>query len=245
MVFFILLVGFHFKRAHSGKYLRVDGDGKLCCDNEAKTDESELLIEAQPDGRWALKSKKYNWFIGGSKENLTAFTKEIEEEKLWTVHLAMHPMITLNNVMRKAYVHLSDAGNSLTTDELIPWGHDAVLELEFLEDGSYGIKGSNGKYLRADGALSADGAADKDTHFVIEFQGGQVSFKAKENGKYLTSLGAQGLCKATKSAIGKDEQYVMENSYVGATNTQCVAPRMGGALHAGGRSPSVCFFVLC
>lgn len=125
----------------------------------------------------------------------------------------MHPMITLRNIKRKAYVHLNDDSSALTTDEIIPWGEDAVLELEFFDaDGTYGLKGSNGSYLGADGSLKSD-SSDDSTHFIIEFQGGQVSFKSKANGKYLTSLGAQGLCKATKSGITDDERYQMENSY--------------------------------
>ena len=197
-------------RSHTDRYISVDGDGKVLCSSESKGEETELLIEAQPDGRWALKSKKYDWYIGGEAENLTAFVKEISEEKLWTVHLAMHPMITMRNVKRKTYVHLS--GESLTTDEEIPWGDDAVLEIQFFEDGTYGLRACNGMFLGSNGGMSTD-SDDPKNHFVIEFQGGEISFKSKDNGKYLTALGSSGLCKATKTKIGDDERFVMENSY--------------------------------
>lgn len=200
-------------RSHKGTYIRVDGDGNFLCDAEAQSEETEICIEAQDDGRWALRSNKYGWYLGAkSEEDLKAFTTDISEDKLWTIHLAMHPMVTLNNLKRKAYVHLSDDGSSLTTDEIIPWGADAVLELEFFDsDGTYGIKGSNGKYLASTGMLKD--SADEDTHFVIEFHGGLVTFKSKVTSKYLTSLGAGGLCKATKAKITDDEKFRMENSY--------------------------------
>lgn len=242
----------------------MDGDGNFLCDAEAQSEETEICIEAQDDGRWALRSNKYGWYLGAkSEEDLKvrsaptphcpnpppsthcahtpsllmmgansfcsttqslvnvytlflrfqqAFTTDISEDKLWTIHLAMHPMVTLNNLKRKAYVHLSDDGSSLTTDEIIPWGADAVLGLEFFDsDGTYGIKGSNGKYLASTGMLKD--SADEDTHFVIEFHGGLVTFKSKVTSKYLTSLGAGGLCKATKAKITDDEKFRMENSY--------------------------------
>jgi fascin 1/2 len=41
----------------------------------------------------------------------------------------------------------------------------------------------------------------------------QVSFKSKSSHKFLTALGAKGTCKATKSAITKDELFHMEDSF--------------------------------
>ena len=49
--------------------------------------------------------------------------------------------------------------------------------------------------------------------FIIVFNGGKVSFKSKSTGKFLTALGARGTCKATKSAITKDELFHMEDSF--------------------------------
>jgi len=197
-------------RSHLGKYLTVDGDGKFLGNGESKGDEQAFIIEAQSDGRWALKSWKYNWYAGGSGENLTAFTQEVAEDRLWTVDLAMHPQVCLRNIKRQRYVHLS--GEQLTTDEDIPWGDDAVLEISFNRSShSYSIRDCNGLFLSGSGILKSD--PELDTEFTIEFSGGVVSFKNKSSSKYLTALGATGLCKATKSSISKDEQFQFENSY--------------------------------
>lgn len=199
-----------FIRSHLDKYLTVDGDGKFTCDVAEKGDEQAMIIEPQPDGRWAIKSKKYGWYTGGTGENLTAFTKEITEDRLWTVHLAMHPQINLYNVMRKAYVHLSPEGNCFNTDELIPWGEDATITVVF-SGGTYGLQACNGSFLNEDGTLTPTETAN--SHFILEFKGGMVSFKGHSNGKYLTALGGKGALKASKSSITRDEQFRMEDSF--------------------------------
>jgi len=196
-------------RSHLNKYLTVDGDGKFLGNGEGKGEEQAFIIEAQADGRWALKSAKYGWYAGGSGENLTAFTKEVAEDRLWTVRLAMHPMVTIKNVKRSTFIHLSDG--ALTTDEVIPWGDDAVVSIVFFENGCYGLQACNGAYMSASGALSMEPI--EGCQFVLEFAGGLVSFKSFTTGKYITSLGASGLCKATKSSITADEQYQLQNSY--------------------------------
>jgi fascin 1/2 len=200
-----------FIRSHLGKYLTVDGDGKFLGNGDSKGAEQAFNIEAQDDGRWALRSAKYGWYAGGSGENLTAFTKEVAEDRLWTVRLAMHPMVTVRNIKRKAYVHLSE--KALTTDEITPWGDDAVLSVIFFENGSYGLQACNGGYMSASGQLSEPDAPGPANQFTIEFQGGMVSFKSLTTQKYITSLGASGLCKATKATITDDERYQLENSY--------------------------------
>ena len=54
-----------------GKYIRVDGDGSFLCDSDEKTNETAIIISAQADGRWALKSEKYGWYLGSkSAEDL-------------------------------------------------------------------------------------------------------------------------------------------------------------------------------
>jgi len=195
-------------KSHLGKYLTVDGDGKFLGSGD-KDDEAAMIIEPQSDGKWAIKSKKYGWYTGGLGEDLTAFVKEISADRLWTVHLAMHPQVNLRNVQRKAYVHLD--GGAFGTDEIVPWGDDATVTIHFNdEDGTYGLVTCEGKFLTATGAL---GENTEDAHFVLEFQGSQVSFKSKTNNKYVTSLGAKGTLKASKNAISKDEQYVMEDSF--------------------------------
>jgi fascin 1/2 len=202
-------------RTHLNRYISVDGDGNVHANSDSKTDETELLIEAQPNGTWAIKSKKMGWYIKNSGDPLgekAAFVSELSEEHLWTVHLAMHPQVCVKNLNRKCYMHLADDGSSLTTDEVIPWGDDATITMHFFDDdGTYGLVAANGKYLTASGALSD--AAGKDARFIIVFQGGKVSFKNVATGKFLTAIGAVGTCKATKSHITKDEMFHLEDSF--------------------------------
>jgi fascin 1/2 len=200
-----------FFRSHLNKYLTVDGDGKFLGNGNGKGEEQAFLIEAQPDGRWALKSAKYGWYAGGSGERLTAFTKEVAEDRLWTVRLAMHPMVTVRSIKRKTYIHLNDG--VLTTDEITPWGDDAVLSVIFFENGTYGLQACNGGFMSSSGTLSEANESTEDHQFTIEFMGGNVAFKSKKNRKYITSLGAAGLIKATKSTLTDDEVFRFENSY--------------------------------
>jgi hypothetical protein len=196
-------------RTHLGNYIRVDGDGKFLADGEKGDEETNIIIEAQPDGTWLLKSAKYGWYLGGSGENLTAFITEATADRFWKVHLAMHPQITLKNVARKRYVHL--VGDVLNTDADMPWGENATLNLVH-NDGCYQIQGVSGGFLEDTGRMTED-AGGASTLFILDFHGDVISFKSKKSGKYLTSLGASGLLKATKPGITKDEQFQMEDSW--------------------------------
>lgn len=200
-------------RSYLNRYMAVDGDGKLSCDKETPDADCVFAPEVQSDGRWAIKSASKGWFMGGSGGNLSAFISEIQEDRLWTVRLAMHPMFALRNVMRKRFVHLS--GTTLTTDEDIPWGDDAVIQLGFNEaNDTYSIYASNGGCLACDGDLKAARADDGSCDFIVNLQaGGVVNFRSATNGKFLTSLGASGLVRAAKGTAGTDESYGFEHSY--------------------------------
>eukprot|EP00039_Didymoeca_costata_P017819 m.331053 g.331053 ORF g.331053 m.331053 type:complete len:497 (+) comp16632_c0_seq1:105-1595(+) len=218
-------------RSHLNKYLTCDGDGKFQGNADSKGEEEAWVIEAQKDGRWLLRSKKYGWYAGGTGENLTCFTKDASEDRMWTVHLAMHPQVCIRNVKRKRYMHL--ANNSLCCDEDVPWGHDATINLQFFDDGRYGLRASDGQYLSSSGALKAD--ADDSCKFIIEFDSSKVSFRSSTD-KYLTALGATGLVKATKASITPDEQFIMEDSWpqmiLRANNGKLVSIQQGVEIKA-------------
>jgi len=203
-------------RTHLGAYIRVDGDGKVHGNGEKGDDENNIIIEAQPDGRWLLKSAKYGWYLGGGTD-MTAFITEATEDRFWKVHLAMHPQITLKNIKRKRYVSLE--GNVLNTNADQPWGPDATLNVVHA-DGCYQIQGNNGLYLEDTGRMTED-ATSTSTMFILDFHGDVISFKSKKSGKYLTSLGASGLLKATKPGITADEQFQMEDSWPQITLKAC------------------------
>jgi len=131
---------------------------------------------------------------------------------------------------RCRYLHLADDQSSVTTDEDIPWGHDAVLEVAFNPDtkGTQ-LKTSTGMTLSATGALLDQ--ADATCDFILEFSGKNVSFKSVSTGKYLTSLGSTGLAKATKSGVTNDERFVFGNSFpqikLKASNGSLVSIKQG------------------
>jgi hypothetical protein len=204
-------------RTHLGNYIRVDGDGKFKADGEKGDEESNIVIEAQADGRWLLKSAKYGWYLGGSGENLSAFISEPQEDRFWKVHLAMHPQITLKNIKRTRYAQLS--GDVLQCDADQPWGANATINIVHV-DGCYQLQGVNGSYLEDSGRLTEDPTSAA-TQFILDFHGDVISFKSKKSGKYITALGASGLLKATKPSITKDEQFQMEDSWMQVTLKSC------------------------
>lgn len=194
-------------RTHLNRYLTAKEDGTFGADAESKGNDEKWTIEPQSDGRWALKSA-HGFYCGGQSEDLSAFTKVISEDRLWVIHLAMHPQVNVRNVVRKRYVHLSD--NALTCDEDIPWGDDAMITLVFFDStAKYGLQACNGSFLSTSGELKEK--ADESCQYVIVFDGGMVSLKGNNN-KYLSALGGKGTLKATKDSISKDEQFVLEDS---------------------------------
>lgn len=189
----------------------VNGNGDLKCDGSEDGGEENFVIEAQDDGRWAIKSQKYGWYVGSpDPAEKCAFEADLQEKHLWVMHLAMHPQVCLRNVNRKTYMHLDDG--KLCTDEVIPWGDDATMMLHFFdENGTYGLVTSNGKFFEANGSLTD--APNENCQFILVFQDSMVSFKSKSNGKFITGLGKQGTAKASKSTITKDEQWLIEDSH--------------------------------
>jgi fascin 1/2 len=102
-------------------------------------------------------------------------------------------------------------GDTFATDEPIPWGDDAVITLGFQSDtNKYTLQGADGRFLSASGALVEDPVAE--AQYRLELVRGMVAFQA-HNGNYLTSVGGEGLCKATKPGPPTaNELYVFEDS---------------------------------
>lgn len=196
-------------RTPNGRYLTAKEDGTWAANAEDKGPNELFSIEAQADGRWALKSA-HGYYCGGAGEKIDSFTKVIAEDRLFVVNLAVHPQIAVWNVNRKTFLHLE--GDVINGDEVIPWGSDAMITLHFFETGKYGLRACNGKFLRSDGALT-DNEDDPTTQFTLKFYGGQVAFLSSA-GKLLTCLGGKGTARATKpEPPSKDELFVMEDSH--------------------------------
>lgn len=192
---------------HLGRYLTANEAGLFGSDAESKGKNELFEIEAQEDGKWALKSA-FGFYAGGTGEALDAFTKVLDADRLWTVQLAMHPQICMKNVNRKRYVHL--AGDCLDTTEDVPWGDDAMITLKFFDEGKYALETCDGRFLSESGALKNEPTAD--CRFIIQFFGTEVAFKGS-NGLYVSAVGGNGVLKASKKTVGKDEQFDLEDSH--------------------------------
>jgi fascin 1/2 len=196
-----------FIKTHLNKYLTADAAGNFNGNAEASGADERFTIEAQHNGTWAIKSA-HGYYTGGTGEKLTAYTKEISEDRLWVVQLAMHPHVNIRNINRKRFVHLK--GDQLTCDEDIPWGEDALISLQMTEDGRYTLQACDGRFLSSSGALAQSSSSD-DTRFTLEFHGGNVAFRSAQD-NYLTCLGGDGKLKCSKKDVGKDELFVLQDS---------------------------------
>lgn len=156
------------------------------------------------------------FYVNGTGDNITAFVKEKPANSSFTVHLAMHPQVCIQNLNRKRYLHLDGSKSKITCDENAPWGDDSVLTLDFFQDGCYGIMASNGGYLSQDGSLvqCTRENASADVKFVLEFHGFQLAFRSSTTGRYLACMGGDGTTKAIKAAAtSKDSLFILEDSH--------------------------------
>jgi len=185
-------------KTHLGRFMYGKADGKWLADLEVPNKDCVWTIEPRPDGTWALKTA-FGFYANAKGEDLSAFTKEIPADMSgdWVVHLAMHPQINLQNIMRKQYVHLE--GGELRANEDVPWGEDALLTFVFFEEhpsGRYGFMASNGQFLSSSGQLVA--SPTRDAQFLLGFHDDCISLR-DEQGSYLSCIGAQGTLKTGKS----------------------------------------------
>ncbi|XP_033109195.1 fascin-like [Anneissia japonica] len=193
---------------HSNFYLTTDKMGNVTC-AEDKTDDAKFRVETQTDGRWAFRSVPYDKYLGCSDTVNTNATKA-EERQLWTVHMDIHPQVNIRSNIRDRYAHLEDG--ELHFNEVIPWGADAIVTLEF-HGGRYALRVCNGKYASTSGSL-VDSPTD-DSLFILEFHGGKAAFK-HSSGKYMAAIGPKATLQCAKSQRtkpGKDEVFVLEDSH--------------------------------
>nr|XP_032801175.1 fascin-like isoform X2 [Petromyzon marinus] len=201
-------------RSHLGRLLGADRDGAVSGQAEAPGTATAWGLQARPDGRWALRHAQHGRYLGGSADRVRCFAQTVGNTELWSVHLATHPQLNLYNPGRKRYAQLSGDSVSVSCD--VPWGVGSLLSLAFGEDGRYELRASDGRSLRADGAL---GPPRGDTaSFTLEVHAGSVAFKDTE-GRYLCPSGPSGILKSVRAASAsalsrpaKDELFVLEES---------------------------------
>ena len=195
-------------RSHLNRYLSADRRGNMKCEDEERVEEAKFTVETQPSGKWAIKSV-YGAYFGGTGDQLKCVAKPGASE-LWCIQLAMHPHINLMSSRRTRFAHLNTKTDTLEATEIIPWGADATITLEFDEkEGKYAIAASNKKYLTNDGSLVED--ASKKSLFTIEFHEGEVAFRT-EKGTYLAPVGTGKIHAGKNTTVGKDELFDVQDS---------------------------------
>ena len=189
-----------------GKYLSFYRNDTADAAAEAIGAEQKFELITQDDGRVAIKSVAHGRYLGEVGGELSG-TKDCGPTNLFTMQLAIHPQINLRNSNRKTYCHLEN--DELHCNEDIPWGHDAMIVLDFHE-GKYALRASNGLYLARTGDLVKD--VSQDTLYVLVFRSAQIAFRDCK-GKYLTAIGPFGRMQARKDTISKDELFTIEDSH--------------------------------
>ncbi|CAF0757219.1 unnamed protein product [Rotaria sp. Silwood1] len=208
-------------------YLSTDKYGRLKCDSNEINDDCHFQLEYNRNGQWAFKSLTYGLYFGGDNDQLHCFSKTPE---WWSPHLAVHPQINLKHVLRKRYAKLDD--DEIHVDEIIPWGSDAIVAVEYLND-HYCIRSSNGFYVHKDGKLTTN--QTNETLFTIELYKGYLTFKDCDQ-CYLTAIGPLGILMTRNKIVGKDEQFLLEESKLQiclvAPNGKLVSTKQGIDLSA-------------
>lgn len=198
-------------RSHLGRYLSGDKRGNVTCDSEEKGAGEKFTLEYDAAGRWAFRNVQHGYYFGGVEDNLRCYEKEAGSTEWWTVHLAVHPQVNIRSVNRKRYAHLASEARQIRVDELIPWGQDALITLEFRE-GKYAVKTCDNFYLSRDGTLCR--VPSEDTLFSLEIRSGQNAGMALKDrkGTYMTAVGT-GAMQSKNKTISKDELFTLEDSH--------------------------------
>ena len=195
-------------RSHLNRYLSADPKGNVKCEEEERSEETKFTVETQACGKWAIKSV-HGAYFGGSSDLLKCVAKPGDSE-LWSIHLAMHPQVNVMSCRRTRFAHLDTKTDTIQATEIIPWGADAMLTLEFDESqGRYAFVTSNKKYLNSDGSLHEDPA--KKSLFTIEFHEGEVAFRT-DKGNYLAAVGTGKIQAGKNTNVGKDELFIIQDS---------------------------------
>lgn len=194
-------------KSYLGRYLGADKHGKVRCEDEEPSEENAFHVEATADGRWAIKSAAHDRYFGGNSDDLDCFAKSIDNNRLWIVHLAMHPQMNLYSLSRKRYAAVESEELQVTQET--PWGVNTLITLVYRDRG-YGLMTSDNRFLSKSGSLNS--AFDTDTRFTLEFYAGCIAFKDSD-GKYLSPIGPKGAIQSRKAAVSKDEKFSMQDSH--------------------------------
>lgn len=210
---------FIYIKSGLGRYMTSDKYGNVTVEAEEKEEDAKFKVEYSLDGRWAFKHVVHGNYLAGTEDNVKCFDKNRGDKNWWSIQLYVHPQIHLRNVNRKRYAHLNSDTNELQCTELVPWGFDSLLFLDFV-DGRYTIRTCDKRYLSRDGTLQD--VADDNAKFYMEIHFGCLAFKDCEE-RYLTAVG-QGTIKSRNKSISKDELFTIEDSH---PQCQIISPCIG------------------
>lgn len=195
-------------RSGLGRYMSSDKYGTVTVEAEERGADERFLIEYSQDGKWAFKHVKYENYLSGLDDQVKCFDKSPGDKNWWCIQLYVHPQIHLRNVNRKRYARLNAEAGELECTELIPWGSDALVFLDFVE-GKYALKACDNRFLSRDGTLQEN--IDDNSLYMMEFHLGALAFKDCE-GRYLTAVG-KGTMKGRNKTISRDELFTIEDSH--------------------------------
>ena len=165
-----------------------------------------------------IRSAQYGTYFGGSEDKLICNEKAPRASEWWTVHLAVHPQVNLKNVNRKKYARFvpgddeKDTADTIQVKDIIPWGEEAIITLEFAE-GKYALKSCNNMYLDREGYLVED--RDENCVYTLQIRSGQYSGMALKDceGRFLTGVGMNATMQGRNTTVGKDELFTIEDSH--------------------------------
>ena len=217
-------------KSHLNRYLAGDKKGNVTAGSEQKGEEEQFRIVYHPkgDGRWAFQNVKSGYYFGGTDDNLLCYEKGPTDTEWWTARLAVHPQVNIRSVARTRYARMEN--DEIHFNELIPWGQDALITIEF-KDGKYGVKTCDNRYLHREGNLV--NAPGPDTLFTLEIRSGQYSGMSLKDctGKYLTAVGTYGTMQSRAKSAKKDIVFTLEDShpqaFITAFNNKNVSIKQG------------------
>jgi len=222
-------------KSHLGRYLSGDKRGNVSCSTEEEDvgDLEKFCMQVQPDGsgRWAIRNQGTGYYLGGCEDQLLCYEKQPGKTEYWTVHLVLHPQVTIKNNNRRKFAVLNEGECRLEVTALVPWGQQGQVSMEF-HNGRYCLKTVDERYLHRNGSLVSQPSTD--TYFAIEFKSsGPLSGLALKDcsGKYLTAVGREAVVQTRNSQLGKDELFTLIEShpqvYMTAHNDKMVSYKQG------------------
>ena len=214
--------GVVYLKSHLGRYLTTDKQGQITCDAEDKTEGGKFRLVYHADGRWAFQSKLNNCFLGASEDKVRCGEMNATNVEYWHIRLALHPQLNLYNVNRKRYTHLHTDHGKLQCDEVIPWGSNALITLEYSQ-GRYAFRSCDNRYLSHDGSLvSVENVNEKpQCLFTLEMHREGMAFKDNEK-RYLTAVGQHATLQTKHTKVSKDELFILNKRRV-PVNGHCVS----------------------